>query len=140
MARVIPDLLLPETVDSASSQDGSSPIAAAAPASSEVFDEKAFVESLGGSRVMLEEVIGITLKDDVPRLLASLKDAASSRNSAALEHAAHAIKGLAAELRAEPCRQAATILETSRKAEDAATLCAELEKLERGLQAAIGRG
>lgn len=134
MARVIPDLLLSEFVAPAVS--GHPPVPASVPLAA--FDEGAFLASVGGNREMLREVIGITLNEDVPRLRAALGEAETGRDSEGLERAAHAIKGLAAELRAERCRELATVLESSRKPEDAAALRDEFGKLEEALRSVVG--
>jgi HPt (histidine-containing phosphotransfer) domain-containing protein len=89
---------------------------------------------------MFREILGVTLKDDVPRLGKALDEAKASGDPNALEQAAHAIKGLAAELRAEPCRIAAARLEKSRNAIDAAAVRAEFQELEEALKKATRVG
>jgi two-component system sensor histidine kinase/response regulator len=124
MARVIPNLIVTDAPPPG-------PIEMKAPqsAASSEFDEEAFLASVGGSRETLREVLGITLSEDVPRLRQALDDAESSGDPAQLEQAAHAIKGLAAELRAEPCRAAAAALEKSRSVQEVAPLRHEFQKL-----------
>ena len=134
MARVIPDLLSSDGIAPDDSDvSGGSPAASAAI----VFDADAFQASVGGSRETLLEVLGITLKEDVPRLREALGKAEISGDAESLEQAAHAIKGLAAELRAEPCRAAAAALEASKNAGDVPLLRSEFVKLEEALQKAI---
>jgi signal transduction histidine kinase/CheY-like chemotaxis protein len=110
MVRVIPDLFrvtnpvpaaVPTTLDE---------LLAPPPTKSAVLDEAALLDSVGGSRETLKQLLAITLSDDMPRLRAEL---AAASDAPALEAAAHAIKGVAAELRAKPCRGAAADLEAS---------------------------
>jgi signal transduction histidine kinase/DNA-binding response OmpR family regulator/HPt (histidine-containing phosphotransfer) domain-containing protein len=123
MARVIPDLIVTDAP--------LAPIEAKTPqpAGTPEFDEAAFLASVGGRREMLREVLEITLNEDVPRLRQALSEAESSRDPERLEQAAHAIKGLAAELRAEPSRVAAAALEKSCDVRDVAALHLEFQKL-----------
>lgn len=125
MARVIPDLLVSEP-SSTTRVDQTKP----SDSSALVFDQEAFLTSLGGNHDIFREVIGITLGEDVPRLRGGLDEAAKGADPEELERIAHAIKGLAAELRAEPCRKAAATLEVSKKVEDVAELRARFQELE----------
>jgi signal transduction histidine kinase/DNA-binding response OmpR family regulator/HPt (histidine-containing phosphotransfer) domain-containing protein len=124
MARVIPDLIVTGAPPLA-------PIEERIPQSmaGQEFDEEAFLASVGGSQEALREVLEVTLSEDVPRLRQALDDAESSGDPAQLEQAAHAIKGLAAELRAEPCRAAAAALEKSRSVQEVEALRHEFQKL-----------
>lgn len=140
MARLIPDLLTTaETSERPVAMAESASVESTSPAN-EVFDRTAFLESLGGDASMLREVLGVTVREDIPRLTELLKNATDERNSEALEQAAHAIKGLAAELRAEPCRSSAATVEAvarSRPADfpekDAADLRTEFNRLSESL-------
>jgi signal transduction histidine kinase/DNA-binding response OmpR family regulator/HPt (histidine-containing phosphotransfer) domain-containing protein len=133
MARVIPDLIAPEfpVPAVAERRDEPPPVRHGA-----AFDEQSFLASVGGNRDTFREVIGVTLNDDVPRLRAALDEAEGSGDSDALEQAAHAIKGLAAELRAESCRVAAAHLEKTRDASDVSALRAEFREVEEALKEA----
>jgi two-component system, sensor histidine kinase and response regulator len=125
MARVIPDLIV------TSAPAPVSPETKAPRSTANLdFDVDTFLESVGGNRETLREVLGITLGEDVPRLRKLLDEAGATGDQEKLEQAAHAIKGLAAELRAEPCRLAAANLEQTRDAKDVAPLQAALGKLE----------
>jgi len=137
MSRVIPDLIVPEPSDRAVLERNPKPTPTQARVA---FDDEAFLASVGGSRDMFREIIGVTLKDDVPRLGKALDEAEASGDSDALERAAHAIKGLAAELRAEPCRIAAACLEKSKNADDAAAVRTEFQELEEALKKASQAG
>ncbi|HET6409238.1 MAG TPA: response regulator [Chthoniobacteraceae bacterium] len=130
MALVVPDLIVREIETPPESM-----AVPAEPSKSAQFDEGVFLASLGGNREMLREVIAITLNEDVPRLRRALDEAEASGDPEQLTQAAHAIKGLAAELRAEPCRSAAEKLEESRAVADVELLRSNFGALERALRA-----
>ena len=105
------------------------------------FDKAALMESVGGDKNLLREVVGIFLKSDATRLTADLRDAAAKRDPHALESAAHALKGLLGELRAARATEMAGQLEAAGHSGDltdldsrVAALLAEMEKLKRQLQ------
>jgi CheY-like chemotaxis protein/HPt (histidine-containing phosphotransfer) domain-containing protein len=137
MARVIPDLIMPEAPALVIPERKIESPSASTPAA---FDEGAVLASVGGKRDIFREIIGITLKDDVPRLRTALDEAEASGDPDSLEHTAHAIKGLAAELRAESCRVAAATLEKSRSSNDVALLRMAFQELEDALKGAMRSG
>ncbi|HEY5233682.1 MAG TPA: Hpt domain-containing protein, partial [Verrucomicrobiae bacterium] len=99
------------------------------------------MESVGGNIVLLREVVGLFLNSDAPRLIADLGDAAAKRDAKALQAAAHGLKGLLGELRAERAAEMARSLEASGHSGDlteldarVAPLISEMEKLKRQLQ------
>ena len=76
-----------------------------------VVDTAELVESLGGDVEFAREVVGLFLEQDYPKLWPELEAAVSSRDSEALEKAAHALKGLVGELCAKPAFESALRLE-----------------------------
>jgi HPt (histidine-containing phosphotransfer) domain-containing protein len=75
------------------------------------FDSAALLESLGGNRETMAEMIRLCLEVDAPRLLANLRDGLETQDWSAIEHAAHGIKGLVGEFHAPAARAAAKQLE-----------------------------
>jgi|GEM_PF-2704453 len=110
MARVIPNLL--GAVPAAPAPVAPAP-AASVPTKSQPCDTEALLASVGGDQSILREVLHLALDEDAPRLVKDLETAAASGDLHGLEHAAHALKGMVGELKAEPCRQAAAALETA---------------------------
>jgi signal transduction histidine kinase/CheY-like chemotaxis protein/HPt (histidine-containing phosphotransfer) domain-containing protein len=107
----------------------------------DAFDKTALLESVGGDKNLLLEIVGIFINSDAPRLTADLRDAAAKRDPRAVESAAHALKGLLGELRAGRATEMARVLESSGRSGDladldsrVAALLAEMEKLKRQLQ------
>ncbi|MEP6671301.1 MAG: response regulator [Chthoniobacter sp.] len=90
---------------------------AAAPAGAETrddgapFDSAALMESLGGDRAVVAEMIHLCLDEDGPRLLANLRDGLATHDFSAIEHAAHGLKGLVGEFHAPGAHAAARELE-----------------------------
>jgi signal transduction histidine kinase/DNA-binding response OmpR family regulator/HPt (histidine-containing phosphotransfer) domain-containing protein len=76
-----------------------------------IFDSGALLESLGGNREAMAEMIRLCLEEDAPRLLANLRDGLETQDWSAIEHAAHGIKGLVGEFRAPAAVAAAKQLE-----------------------------
>ena len=75
------------------------------------FDSAALLESLGGNRKTMAKMIRLCLEEDAPRLLANLRDGLETQDWAAIEHAAHGIKGLVGEFYAPAALTAAKQLE-----------------------------
>ncbi|HEY3900903.1 MAG TPA: Hpt domain-containing protein [Chthoniobacter sp.] len=75
------------------------------------FDSAALLETLGGSRETMAEMIRLFLEEDAPRLLANLRDGLETHDRSAIENAAHGIKGLVGEFRAPAALAAAKQLE-----------------------------
>jgi HPt (histidine-containing phosphotransfer) domain-containing protein len=73
------------------------------------------LESTGGDREFLTELIG-TYLDDVPRQLAALREAASSRSADGVARAAHALKGASASLGAVGLAERSRVLELDARA------------------------
>jgi HPt (histidine-containing phosphotransfer) domain-containing protein len=76
-----------------------------------LMDEATLLSALGGNRALLRELARLCLEVDAPRLRAQLHTAVAARDVAAIESAAHALKGLVAEFRAEAARTAAAEIE-----------------------------
>ena len=75
-----------------------------------VFDYDDFLERMDGDMDLLKEVIEIFL-DDSPNLLAALRLALRSRDAAAMEKAAHTLKGAAANISAKRLQQLSNIMQ-----------------------------
>ncbi len=94
-----------------------------------VVDAAELVDRLDGNVVLLDKVIRLFL-DDCPRLLAQAREAMARGDCAQLEHAAHTIKGAAANLSAKRAVAAARRLEVLVGRGDlvaAPAACADLE-------------
>ena len=74
------------------------------------FDEEALLQRVSGDPVLMAEVIRMFL-DDLPSRLAAIKAAVTSRDSEALQAAAHALRGAAGNLSAGRLVEAASMLE-----------------------------
>jgi two-component system sensor histidine kinase/response regulator len=108
------------------------------------FDKAALLESVGGNAGLLNEVVGLFLDSDAPRLITDLRDATAKRDVRGLESAAHGLKGLLGELRADRATEMARQLEADGRSGDltevdtrVAALLAEMEKVKRQLQQLI---
>jgi PAS domain S-box-containing protein len=75
-----------------------------------VFDVGAVLDSLEGDSELLREVAGIFLAQS-PKRMEKIREAVSNRDPQVLEHAAHALKGAAANLLAQGVVEAASKLE-----------------------------
>lgn len=69
--------------------------------------------AVGGRWPVLRAMARLCVEEDAPRLLAQLHRAAEAGDLASVEAAAHGLKGLAAEFRAERAVQAAHAIETA---------------------------
>jgi CheY-like chemotaxis protein/HPt (histidine-containing phosphotransfer) domain-containing protein len=112
-----------------------------APPDSAPFDSAALLESLGGNRALAAEMIRLCLQEDAPRLLANLRDGLATRDFAAVEHAAHGLKGLVGEFHAPVSYAAAKELEDAGRGHEsesipgyAQTLFDEFERLSAALR------
>jgi HPt (histidine-containing phosphotransfer) domain-containing protein len=75
-----------------------------------VFDEAEILERLGNNRGLLQEIIAMACAD-LPLRLEQLQLAVAGEDRISLQHAAHTIKGMAANLAALPLQQMAGRLE-----------------------------
>ena len=136
MVRVIPDLLDVTTLRLPPREPEPRPMRAMDSVSPAVetktkgpVDAAALLSSVGGDRSVLLQIIGLALDEDAPRLIAQLDAAVEKGDLPELHAAAHGLKGLVGELKAEPCRAAAAALEAAShegRAADCPALTAEL--------------
>jgi HPt (histidine-containing phosphotransfer) domain-containing protein len=99
-------------------------------AAGEVFDKARFLASLDGNVNVLREIAQLFI-EDCPRRLAALREALARRDAAALESAAHLLKGSAGYIGASRMFAAADEVEIlARRGEVASvdTGCARLER------------
>jgi signal transduction histidine kinase/DNA-binding response OmpR family regulator/HPt (histidine-containing phosphotransfer) domain-containing protein len=136
MMRLIPDLVSDET--RTPSGNWTAPMARPEPARADEpppFELAALREATGQDPAMLTEIVRLVLEEDGPRILAEFEAAAANADAAGLERAAHALKGLVGEIKAEPCRQAAAALEAAARTGDASTLEAPISAVRKHWQA-----
>jgi HPt (histidine-containing phosphotransfer) domain-containing protein len=144
MQRVVPDLLLANSNAGAVSgkkQRKPATIGAEAVRQRGVFDRAALMESVGGSRTLLRELVQLSVDSDAPRLMTELREAAAKRDPRALEAAGHGLNGLLGELRAGRAAEMARQLEVGGHNGDltdldarVAALFSEMEQLKRQLR------
>ncbi len=84
--------------------------AAATSLPADAFDRETALARLGGDEDLLREAVQAFL-EDCPRLVSQLREAVDRRDTAAVESAAHAIKGTAAMFSAHATQEAAERLE-----------------------------
>jgi signal transduction histidine kinase/CheY-like chemotaxis protein/HPt (histidine-containing phosphotransfer) domain-containing protein len=95
------------------------------------FDPVALLESMGGNRALLAEMVRLCLEVDAPRLLGNLRAAVEEQNCVGVEQAAHGLKGLIGEFQAPEIYVAAKRLEDSGRERQAAAIPAQAAALER---------
>ncbi len=93
------------------------------------FDSAALLESMGGNRAMLAEMVRLCLDVDAPRLLGNLRAGLEQRDFQAVEHAAHGLKGLVGEFHAPAAHAAARQLEQTGHEGNAELLEPQAERL-----------
>lgn len=111
MARVVPDLF---SGAPAALEQTPAPAVSGRTALSDPGD---LASSLIDDPHLRRDMLRIVLEDDAPRLSAALDKALAELDFGAIEHAAHAIKGLAGELQAGACQEAALALEETARTE-----------------------
>ncbi len=89
-----------------------SPSGAPVPSESEPFDRARLLAAVEGSFEFLQQMLRIVAEHDGPRLLDELRRAADHADPMALTEAAHGLKGIAAELAADPTYELAQRLES----------------------------
>jgi len=107
--------------------------------STAVFDHGAFLANVDGDLDLMREIAQLFL-EDCPRRLAALHDAMMRRDRAALEHAAHTLKGSAGYISAPRVFTAAHAVETLARCGDLADAndaCARLHQETRQLAQAL---
>jgi len=110
IAAVVPDFLL-EKEGPRRAEANVAPASAPPASEGAVFDAAALLESLGGNRATVAEMIRLCLDEDAPRLIANLRHGLETHDFAAIEQAAHGIKGLVGEFHAPAAYAAAKQLE-----------------------------
>lgn len=94
-----------------------------------ILDRTALIERLGGDLELFHEIAGL-FRGDCPKMLSDIRSALNGANPAALERAAHTLKGCVANFGAQAAVQAALNLEKigrSRQIDAAAGACKALE-------------
>jgi two-component system sensor histidine kinase/response regulator len=117
------------------------PDTGSAAASSDVFDLDRALEAVSGERELLHGMIGIFMRQ-TPRVMQDIDTAIAGGDAAALESAAHKLKGSVAMFGAQAAREAAQRLEDLAEARDLADVGAarlslgnEIERLQTALGA-----
>ena len=131
IAEVLPDFILegapivPRPVDE--------PLAPAAELNMDgvPFDPGALLESMGGDRELLAEMVRLCLEVDAPRLLGNLRAAVEKQDCAGIEQAAHGLKGLVGEFHAPEVWAAAKRLEESGREQRTGEIEPQSETLQR---------
>jgi HPt (histidine-containing phosphotransfer) domain-containing protein len=93
-------------------------------------DTASLLATTGGNRALLRELARLCLHEDAPRLRAQLNGAVRAGDAAGIECAAHALKGLVAEFRAEAARAAAGEIEATARAGKSEAITAQLRVFE----------
>jgi len=95
-------------------------------------DMDCVLESLGGDKELLRDVLGILL-EELPRHMASLRQAIASGNAVAIERLAHSIKGELGYLSLSEVSRNASDLERSGREANTALSASLYGKLEAGV-------
>jgi two-component system, sensor histidine kinase and response regulator len=95
-------------------------------------DRDCVLESLGGDRELLRDVLGILL-EELPRHMASLRDAIATGDAEAVEQVAHHIKGELGYLSLSEVSRNASNLEASGREANIALSASLYERLEAGV-------
>jgi HPt (histidine-containing phosphotransfer) domain-containing protein len=97
------------------------------------------MERLGGDLELFQEIAGL-FREDCPKMLSEIRSAVHTANPAALERAAHTLKGCVANFGAQAAVQAALNLEKigrARQIDAAPAACQTLESEIARFQAAL---
>lgn len=121
--------------------NSTNPPAAAVPTDALVIDYADAMKRLGNDADLFREFVGF-YDEDSRKLIAQIEDAIKSGDAAQLQHAAHSLKGVAANLGAMRVVEAAFSLEKTGKsgtlensASELRNLCHEMTRLDKSLQA-----
>jgi HPt (histidine-containing phosphotransfer) domain-containing protein len=95
-------------------------------------DMDSVLESLGGDQELLRDVLGI-LMDELPRHMASLRQAIASGNAEAIEQLAHSIKGELGYLSLSEVSRNASDLEASGREANTGLSASLYGRLEAGI-------
>jgi CheY-like chemotaxis protein len=96
-------------------------------------DRASLLERVEGDQELLAEMIHLFL-DDVPNLMATMRDALQRRDMKVLECSAHSLKGAAANLSAGSASAAASQLEQDARKNDAEAARGSLLEVERAIR------
>ena len=121
MAEAIPDLLTGGTLSDAA------PATTGDLATCTTFDAARLLANLGGDRAVFGEMARLCLEEDAPKQLAALRDGLTCGDLPAIEHAAHALKGVLGEFHAPAAWRAAKQVEDSAHAAHPEPLAGEAE-------------
>jgi HPt (histidine-containing phosphotransfer) domain-containing protein len=99
---------------------------------SAAFDLDATLNRLDGDRLLFRELIGFFLEDS-PKVFEQLKASLRDGNLSAIERAAHALKGLTANVGSGPASLLAGRIEESARKNELTTAAAALGELEQEL-------
>ena len=126
----------PEPAPAAAPTAAAAPPPAAAPVA-KLFDPEALMESVGGEKELLCEVVRLCRDNDAPRLLVDLGSSLHARDAVAISKAAHGLKGLVGAFNATDAWALAKDLETTAKAGYADSLRPKSNELVRVLRALV---
>lgn len=128
----------------AASDDGRRP-REEVPLDEPIYDRTASLKRLGGSEELFRDLIGFFM-EDAPGLLEQLRAGLLNDDAAAVERAAHSLKGLVANCGGLPASTAAARVETigregrlAEAPESVERLVAELDRLREALRAELGQ-
>jgi len=145
MAAAVRDLII-EGEDAAPGEAAPVPPPQSPSGDGAVFDEAAALEGVGGNCATLAEMIRLCLDEDAPRLLAGLREGLETKDFAAVEQAAHGLKGLVGEFHAPAAYTAAKELEEAGRGHEsesipahAQTLFEEFERLAAALRKTLAK-
>jgi CheY-like chemotaxis protein len=105
------------------------PHTAEAPPCTDPFDARALAGGVNGSRSTLEGLLHDSRDGDLPELFAQIEAALAAGETAAVQRAAHAMKGVLGVFHAPAAYAAARRLEQSARAGETARLSAEAKEL-----------
>jgi CheY-like chemotaxis protein len=121
-----------EVIASLTAPAASTPETPAAPVEHDILDRQTLWERVAGDADLLREIIEIFLVD-CPERLTELREALTHQDCAALERAAHRLKGALGNISANNAVAAARRVETAARAGDVHTASEALTKLEDAL-------
>ena len=106
-------------------------------AAAELYDRAAMLANLDDDSELADEIIRMTC-DNLPVRLAELRRTLAAADNKAAEREAHTIKGIAANIFAEPLREAALQLEKTCKNQQIENYAVEFERVESRIRQLLG--
>ncbi len=94
-----------------------------------VFDPEALASLIGDDPELVQELV-VLFSDEAPRLLTAIRNAVAAADAHAVAHAAHTLKGSAANLGAPMTSEAAMALEIMGRSGDLGPAAVACERLE----------